>query len=72
MVLDTQQALVSTFIEFFIIATHTILYERDIYPKSTFLAARRYNCPVRQNRHPKVCTWIVDAANAVEVELLKV
>ena len=71
-VLDTYQALVSTFSEFLTVAVHTILYERNIYPRTSFLKARKYNYPVRQNRHPKVCKWIQDAVTAVEVEMLKV
>lgn len=71
-VLDTYQAVVSAFSDFLIVAIHTILYERDIYPKTSFLKARKYNHPVRQSRHPKVCQWIQDAIAAVEVEMLKV
>lgn len=71
-VLDNYQAVVSAFSEFLTVAVHTILYERDIYPRTSFLSARKYNYPVRQNRHPKVCQWIMDAVAAVETELLKV
>ena len=71
-VLDNYQAVVSAFSDFLTVAVHTILYERDIYPRTSFLSARKYNYPVRQNRHPKVCKWIQDAVAAVEVELLKV
>ena len=71
-VLDTYQAVVSAFCEFLTVAVHTILYERNIYPRTSFLNARKYNYPVCQNRHPKVCKWIQDAVAAVEVELLKV
>ncbi|KAI4108797.1 MAG: hypothetical protein L6R37_000795 [Teloschistes peruensis] len=70
-VLDTYQVVVSAFTDFLTVAIHTILYERDIYPRASFLAARRFNCPVRQSRHPKVCQWIQDAVSAVEVEMLK-
>ncbi|KAI9821852.1 MAG: hypothetical protein M1827_002434 [Pycnora praestabilis] len=69
--LNTYQAIVSTFCDFLTVAIHTILYERHIYPASSFLSARKYNFPVRQNRHPKVCKWIQDAVTAVEIELLK-
>jgi len=69
--LDTYQAVVSTFCEFLTVAIHTILYERNIYPRTSFLTARKYNYPVRQNRHPKVCKWIQDAVAAVEAEMLK-
>lgn len=67
----TFQSFVSTFIDFLTVAIHTILYERDIYPKTSFLSARKYNYAVRQNRHPRVCKWITDAVTAVEAELLK-
>lgn len=71
-VLDTFQAVVAEFSEFLTVAIHTILYERDIYPRTSFLSARKYNYSVRQNRHPEVCKWIQDAVAAVEVEMLKV
>lgn len=70
--LNTYASLVSTFASFLTVAIHTILYERSIYPEASFLSARKYNFPVRQNRHPKVCSWINDAVAAVEAELLKV
>ncbi|KAL8857460.1 MAG: hypothetical protein Q9178_005954 [Gyalolechia marmorata] len=70
-VLDTYYAVVSAFSDFLTVAIHTILYERNIYPQSSFLAARKFNCPVRQSRHPKVCQWIQDAVAAVEAEMLK-
>ena len=71
-VLDTYDAVVSAFSDFLTVAIHTILYERDIYPQSSFIKARKYNYPVRQSRHPKVCKWIQDAVAAVEVEMFKV
>lgn len=71
-VLDTYAAVVSAFIDFLTVAIHTILYERDIYPRTSFLKARKYNYPVRQSRHPKVCSWIQDAVSAVRTEMLKV
>lgn len=67
----TFRALIAAFTDFLTVAVHTILYERTIYPKTSFLAARRYNHPVRQSRHPKVCEWINDAVTSVEAELLK-
>ncbi|KAI9722012.1 MAG: hypothetical protein M1812_001972 [Candelaria pacifica] len=69
--IDTYQALVTTFSDFLTVAIHTIIYERGIYPKESFLSARKYNYPVRQNRHPKVCKWITDAVAAVEAEIFK-
>ena len=71
-VLDTYQAVVSAYSDFLTVAIHTILYERNIYPENSWIKARKYNYPVRQNRHPKVCQWIQDAVAAVEIEMLKV
>ena len=71
-VLDTYQAVVSAYCDFLTVAIHTILYERNIYPQTSFLKARKYNYPVRQSRHPRVCKWIQDAVAAVEGEMLKV
>lgn len=71
-VLDTYHALVLAFSDFLTVAIHTILYERNIYPRESFLSARKYNFPVKQSRHPKVCKWIQDAVAAVVVEMLKV
>ena len=71
-VLDTYHAIVSAYCDFLIVAIHTILYERNIYPETSFLKARKYNYPVRQSRHPKVCEWVKDAVAAVEAEMLKV
>lgn len=71
-VLDTYQAVVSAYCDFLTVAIHTILYERNIYPQTSFLKARKYNYPVRQSRHPSLCKWIQDAVAAVEVEMLKV
>ncbi|KAI9741459.1 MAG: hypothetical protein M1818_004265 [Claussenomyces sp. TS43310] len=70
-ILDTYQALLTTFSDFLVVAIHTILFERGIYPVETFISTRKYNFPVRQNRHPKVCKWITDAVAAVEAEMLK-
>jgi len=67
----TFRTLVTTFATFLTVAIHTILYERDIYPRTSFLSARKYNFAVRQSRHPRVCKWITDAVSAVEAELLK-
>ena len=67
----TFQTFVGVFSDFLTVAVHTILYERDIYPRESFLSARKYNYSVRQSRHPKVCKWITDAVVAVETELLK-
>ena len=71
-VLDTYHAVVSAYSDFLTVAIHTILYERNIYPQTSFIKARKYNYPVRQSRHPKLCKWITDAVASVEVEMLKV
>lgn len=71
-VIDTYQGVCSAYSDFLTVAIHTILYERNIYPPNSFIRARKYNFPVRQNRHPKVCKWIQDAVAAVEAEMLKV
>ncbi|KAL9136681.1 MAG: hypothetical protein Q9175_002105 [Cornicularia normoerica] len=70
-VLDTYQAVVSAYSDFLTVAIHTILYERSIYPQTSFIKARKYNYPVRQSRHPKLCKWIMDAVASVEAEMLK-
>lgn len=67
----TYRTFVSAFTDFLTVAIHTILYERAIYPQTSFLSARKYNFAVRQNRHPKVCEWVNDAVTSVEAELLK-
>lgn len=67
----TFRNLITAFTDFLTVAIHLILYERAIYPRTSFLSARKYNFAVRQNRHPKVCEWINDAITAVEAELLR-
>ncbi|KAK4889328.1 hypothetical protein LTR27_011865 [Elasticomyces elasticus] len=68
---STYRTLITHFADFLTVAIHTILYERSIYPKTSFLSARKYNYAVRQSRHPKVCEWINDTVGAIETELLK-
>ena len=70
-ILSTFTSLIQTFTEFLIISIHTILYSRAIYPPDTFIATRKYNYVVQQNRHPKVCAWIENACLAVQAQLLK-
>ena len=65
-------SIVDSFADFLHVAIHTILYERQIYPSSLFLPARKYNHPVRQARHPKLCRWIQDAVDACTVQVLRV
>lgn len=69
--LTSLTSLVQHFSDFLTVSIHTILYERHIYPKTSFLTTRAYNYPVRQNRHPAVCQWITDAVGAVRDQLLK-
>lgn len=65
------RALFDSFTRFLTVSVHTILYYRDIYPRQTFLSARAFNLPVHQSRHPKVCTWINDAVDAVVTQIAK-
>lgn len=50
---------------------HTLLYLRDIYPRTSFVQSRFHNTSVYQSRHPLVCEWITDAITAVRDELLE-
>lgn len=68
---QTFTALISAFTSFLTVAIHTILHQRALYPRASFLTARAYNYPVHQNRHPAVCAWVADAVDAVEAELLR-
>ncbi|KUI63653.1 DNA polymerase zeta processivity subunit [Cytospora mali] len=61
--------LFSSFTSFLTVSIHTILYYRGIYPKQTFLSAKAFNLPVHQSRHPKVCSWINDAVDAVMAQI---
>jgi mitotic spindle assembly checkpoint protein MAD2B len=70
-VFNNYQSLITAFADFLVVAIHTILYERGLYPQETFLLTRAYNFPVRQNRHPLVCKWVLDAVAAIESQLLK-
>lgn len=67
--LPEAHTLLSSFTTFLTVCIHNILYYRSIYPQTTFLSARAYNLPVHQNRHPKVCSWIRDAVDAVSAQL---
>ncbi|KAL2138458.1 hypothetical protein VTI28DRAFT_6763 [Corynascus sepedonium] len=67
--LDHSHILLTSFNSFLTVAIHNILYYRNIYPASTFLSTKAYNLPVHQNRHPKVCTWIRNAVDAVAAQL---
>ncbi|OBT77344.1 hypothetical protein VF21_03459 [Pseudogymnoascus sp. 05NY08] len=68
-ILNTYTSLLRTLTSFLTVAIHTLLYERALYPPTSFISARAYNYPVRQSRHPKVCEWVSDAVAAVEKEM---
>lgn len=68
---QTFAALVRAFTSFLTVSIHTILYQRSLYPRTSFLTARAYNTPVHQSRHPAVCTWIADVVAAITDELYK-
>lgn len=65
------RSLLSSFASFLTVSIHTILYYRNIYPKQTFLSAKAFNLPVHQSRHPKVCSWINDAVEAVMAQIAR-
>jgi mitotic spindle assembly checkpoint protein MAD2B len=69
--LTTHRAVLATLTSFLTVAIHHILYLRRIYPPASFLSTRAYNYPVRQNRHPAVCTWINDAVSAISDQLAR-
>ena len=69
--LSTHRSLVDTLTSFLTVCTHHILYLRHVYPPLSFLSTRAYNYPVRQNRHPAVCSWINDAIAAIRDQLTK-
>ncbi|KAK6331726.1 hypothetical protein TWF718_002269 [Orbilia javanica] len=69
--IDTYANLITSFTDLLLVSVHTILYEREIYPPELFIAARKYNHPVRQARHPLVCQWIQEAIDACAEELMK-
>lgn len=68
---NTFASIVANFAEFLTVAIHTIIWERGIYPDTSFIKAKKYNTPVRQSRHPKVCEFIQAAVDAVREQLLK-
>jgi mitotic spindle assembly checkpoint protein MAD2B len=63
--------LVHSWTEFLTVAIHTIIWERGIYPDTSYIKAKKYNTPVRQSRHPKVCEFIQAAVDAVREQLFK-
>lgn len=69
--LTTHRGLVDALTSFLTVSVHHVLFLRRIYPPVSFLAVRAYNYPVRQSRHPAVCTWIDDAIAAVRDQVEK-
>ncbi|KAK5103689.1 hypothetical protein LTS08_003107 [Lithohypha guttulata] len=69
--LTTQKSLLDTLSSFLRVLTHHLLYLRKIYPPVSFVTTRAYNFPVKQNRHPEVCSWIDAAVKAVKDEFYK-
>ena len=63
-------AVLDTFTEFLIVAIHQILHNRNIYPPTTFITAKKYNLPVQQIRHPGLCDYINHTATAVHRAIL--
>jgi mitotic spindle assembly checkpoint protein MAD2B len=61
----------SAFTTFLTAYTHTLLYLRTLYPRTSFVQSRFHNTSVYQSRHPLVCEWIRDAIAAVREELLE-
>lgn len=69
--LTTIAGVVSAFVDFLEACIHTLLCERQIYPLSLFIAARKYGTVVRQCIVPKVCVYIRDTVEQVSTELLR-
>ncbi|KAH9870401.1 hypothetical protein IAQ61_005876 [Plenodomus lingam] len=61
----------AAFTTFLAAYTHTLLYLRTLYPRTSFVQTRFHNTSVYQSRHPSVCEWIRDAITAVREELLQ-
>lgn len=61
----------NAFTAFLTAYTHTLLYLRTLYPKTSFVHTRFHNTSAYQSRHPFVCEWIRDAIDAVRNELLE-
>lgn len=70
LILSTVARIVETLTDFLIAAIHTILHARNLLPPSTFIRTRKYNLAVPQQRHPKVCAWIMDACSGVRTQVL--
>ncbi|XP_069120041.1 mitotic spindle assembly checkpoint protein MAD2B-like isoform X1 [Argopecten irradians] len=51
--------------EFLEVAIHSILYLRDLYPRSVFEKRKKYNVPVQMCLHPDVCKYVVNIVDSV-------
>ena len=68
----TFHELLTSFHQFLIILTHSILYYRRVYPEDSFKLARFYDIAVHQNRHPGVCDWIQEVTSSCLENIQKV
>ncbi|KAF8243431.1 DNA-binding protein [Wilcoxina mikolae CBS 423.85] len=62
---------ISTFIQHLECAIHTIIYERDIYPRELFMTTRKYDYPVKMCRVPQVSQYVRQIASIVGNQLLE-
>ena len=67
----TMRDIVAAMIDLLTVSAHSILFYRSLYPKASFIRAQKYNLPVPQSRHPKVCEWINEALSEVEKYVLR-
>merc|ERR1712039_181858 len=47
--------------EFFDVAVHVILYQRNVYPSDLFRSVKKYEITVHQSRHPELNEYIAKA-----------
>ncbi|CEH15748.1 Mitotic spindle checkpoint protein [Ceraceosorus bombacis] len=57
--------------QFLTLATHTVLYFRQVYPPEVFTRKSAYSVPVWACRHPGVCDYIDELVRAAKVQVLK-
>ncbi|KAF2266791.1 DNA-binding protein [Lojkania enalia] len=67
---ETYNTTLTHFTNFLTAYTHTLLYLRTLYPRTSFTTSKFHNTPVHQSRHPAVCEWITDSIAAVRDQLL--
>ncbi|KAF8665450.1 hypothetical protein AX16_000468 [Volvariella volvacea WC 439] len=56
-------------LDFIEVATHTILYVRQVYPADLFVRRRKYDTAVFQSRHPALNEYISGAIKAIGEEM---